>query len=239
MARDLLATMGNAFGFIASKEVVVAPWFKKPDVELLDPSGELLTIYLDVTLPALHQEAIVSREKVYDNARKEKAAAYPRKDSSGRLINESFCVPFILTSMGGLCKEGHDFILLCRKRNKSGTARLLDILVTQHAKWTARRIRRALFGQSLVDFSGSSWSCVKIRESPKEPPIMNRRKKQTSRLMAEFSQHADTESDAASAPNFPGGLCAAKEAMKPQVADSDSVASGPEEPMKDVFTASS
>ena len=39
MARDILATMGNAFGFIASKEVVVAPWFKKPDVELLDPSG--------------------------------------------------------------------------------------------------------------------------------------------------------------------------------------------------------
>ena len=39
--------MGNAFGFVASKEVVVAPWFKKPDVELVDASGELLTIYLD------------------------------------------------------------------------------------------------------------------------------------------------------------------------------------------------
>ena len=45
------------FGFVTSKEVVVAPWFKKPDVELFDASGELLTIYLDVTLPALHQEA--------------------------------------------------------------------------------------------------------------------------------------------------------------------------------------
>jgi hypothetical protein len=56
-------TIGNAFGFVASKEVVVAPWFKKPDVELVDASGELLTIYLDVTLPALHQEAILSREK--------------------------------------------------------------------------------------------------------------------------------------------------------------------------------
>ena len=33
LARDILATMGLAFGFIASKEVVVAPWFKKPDVE--------------------------------------------------------------------------------------------------------------------------------------------------------------------------------------------------------------
>jgi hypothetical protein len=50
MSRDILSTMGNAFGFVTSKEVVVAPWFKKPDVELFDASGELLTIYLDVTL---------------------------------------------------------------------------------------------------------------------------------------------------------------------------------------------
>ena len=125
LARDILATMGNAFGFIASKEVVVAPWFKKPDVELVDASGELLTIYLDVTLPALHQEAILSRDEVYSSARKAKAAAYPRKDSSGRLLNENFCVPFILTSMGGLCQEGHDFLRLCKKRNKRTTLRCL------------------------------------------------------------------------------------------------------------------
>ena len=101
MCRDILSTMGNAFGFVTSKEVVVAPWFKKPDVELFDASGELLTIYLDVTLPALHQEAVTSREQVYEKARQAKATAYPRKDSSGRLLNESFCIPFILTSMGG------------------------------------------------------------------------------------------------------------------------------------------
>jgi len=41
--------------------IVVFPWTKKPDVELVDPSGEFLTLYLDVTLPALHQEAIASR----------------------------------------------------------------------------------------------------------------------------------------------------------------------------------
>merc|ERR1712193_491198 len=81
LARDILASMGLAFGFIASKEVVVAPWFKKPDVELIDPSGELLTIYLDVTLPALHQEAIACRDEVYKAARKAKEAAYPRKDA--------------------------------------------------------------------------------------------------------------------------------------------------------------
>ena len=180
--------MGLAFGFIASKEVVVAPWFKKPDVELIDPSGELLTIYLDVTLPALHQEAIACRDEVYQAARKAKEAAYPRKDSSGRLLSENFCVPFILTSMGGLCKEGHDFLRICKKRNKSATLRLLDVLVTQHAKWTARRIRRALFGQSLVDFSTSSWSCIKIRETDLEVQPVNRRKKAVSRMSQEFSQ---------------------------------------------------
>ena len=131
----------NAFVFVTSKEVVVAPWFKKPDVEFFDASGELLTIYLDVTLPALHQDAITSREEIYNNARQLKAKAYPRKDSSGRLLNESFCLPFILTSMGGLCEEGHDFLRLCKKRNKGATLHLLDVLVTQHAKWTAKRIR--------------------------------------------------------------------------------------------------
>ena len=57
MRRDILGPMGNTFGFVAPKGVVVDPWFKKPDVEIFDASGELLTIYLDVTLPALHQEA--------------------------------------------------------------------------------------------------------------------------------------------------------------------------------------
>ena len=63
--------------------------------------GELLTIYLEVTLPALHQEAVTSRERVDEKARQAKAKAYPRKDSSGRLLNESFCILVILTSMGG------------------------------------------------------------------------------------------------------------------------------------------
>jgi hypothetical protein len=107
------------------------------------------------------------RRKKNESARKAKAEAYPRKDSSGRLLNESFCVPFILTSMGGLCRV-HDFLRLCKKRNKSATLRLLDVLVTQHAKWTARRIRRSLFGQSLVDFSGSNWSCIKLHKSVSE-----------------------------------------------------------------------
>ena len=79
---------------------------------------------------------------------------------------------------------------LCKKRNKSATLRLLDVLVTQHAKWTARRIRRALFGQSLLDFSGSSWSSVKIHKSAPEPTQVNRRKSTVSRMTREFSQVA-------------------------------------------------
>ena len=41
-------------------------------MELIDPAGDYLTFYLDVTLPALHQEAIDSREEVFERARKAK-----------------------------------------------------------------------------------------------------------------------------------------------------------------------
>ena len=80
----------------------------------------------------------------------------------------NLCVPFILTSMGGLCEEGHDFLRLCKKRNKAATLHMLDVLVTQHAKWTAKRVRRRLFGQSLEDFSTESWSSIQLKESAKD-----------------------------------------------------------------------
>ena len=158
--RDILDSMGQAFRFITSTEVVISPWQKKPDVQLVDPSGELLTILLDVTLPALFQDSAGSREEVYNGARKAKANAYPHKDSEGRRINPSPCLPFILTSMGGLCSEGHEFIRLCRSREQAAADHMIDVLVTQHSRWTARRFHRALFGQSLIDFGGDSWSCV-------------------------------------------------------------------------------
>ena len=140
--------MGGAIGFIADKEVVVCPWEKKPDVELVDPTGELLTIYLDITLPALHQEAIKSRTEVFKRARAVKNKSYPRKDEHGRLLTESSCLPFILTSMGGLCEEGHEFLRVCRKRNPEKTKHLIDVLVTQHLRWVASRMRRSLFGRA-------------------------------------------------------------------------------------------
>ena len=36
---------------------------------------------------------------------------------------------------------------------------------TQHAKWTAKRVRRGLFGQSIVDFTTASWSSIQLKES--------------------------------------------------------------------------
>ena len=148
------------------------------------------SIYLDVTLPALHQEAVTSREEIYENARKLKAKAYPRKDSSGRLLSENACVPFILTSMGGLCDEGHDFLRLCKKRNRGATMHLLDVLVTQHAKWTANRIRRGLFGQALVDFSAAHWSSIQLQDSARCPTSQKEKRppKKTPRLLRSFAQ---------------------------------------------------
>jgi hypothetical protein len=150
--------MAQAFHFVSSKEVVVAPWNKKPDVELVDPSGEFLAAYIDITLPALLQDTADSRNAVFKNARRVKAKEYPRKDEEGRLLNQSGCIPFILTSMGGLCAEGHEFLCICNKRNPLAAQHFVDILVTQHSRWSARRIHRALFGQSLVDFSGTEWA---------------------------------------------------------------------------------
>ena len=147
-ARDIIKSVGGAIGFSAVRELVICPWEKKPDAELVNLSGELLTIYLDVTLPALHQEAIKSRTEVFKRARSVKNKSYPRKDENGRLLTESSCLPFILTSMGGLCEEGHEFLRVCRKRNPEKTRHLIDVLVTQHSRWVASRLRRSLFGQA-------------------------------------------------------------------------------------------
>merc|ERR1711904_511496 len=42
---------------------------------------------------------------------------------------------------------------------------LKDVSVTQHSKWTAKRVRRGLFGQSIVDFTTTSWSSIQLKES--------------------------------------------------------------------------
>ena len=137
--------------------------------------------------------------------------------------------------MGGLCKEGHDFLRLCKKRNKGATLRLLDVLVTQHARWTARRIRRALFGQSLVDFASSSWSSVKIHKSASEPTMENKRKAQVSRLTRELSQ---AEAVTGAQPSLVPGMSQYSDSQEfSQVEDgigsADDLSSGPVNSTKD------
>ena len=62
------------------------------DVEPVAPPGELLTIFLDNTLPALPREAINSRTTVFKSARRAKNKSYPCKDQHGRLLTESSCL---------------------------------------------------------------------------------------------------------------------------------------------------
>ena len=61
---------------------------------------------------------------------------------------------------------------------------MLDVLVTQHSRWTARRIHRALFGQSLINFEGDSWS-------PEDPisglPQRSKRKGATDPAKSQFA----------------------------------------------------
>merc|ERR1711959_119552 len=83
-----------------------------------------------------------------------------------------------------------DFLRRCRKRNRGATQHLLDVLVTQHAKWTAKRIRRGLFGQSIVDFTSASWSGVQLKESANDTASQRRKAqpKKTPRLLRSFAQ---------------------------------------------------
>ena len=67
---------------------------------------------------------------------------------------------------------------------------LLDVLVTQHATWTAKRLRRGLFGQSIVDFSTESWSAIQLQDSAGTKPSQAAKKqaKKTPRLLRSFAQ---------------------------------------------------
>ena len=90
--------------------------------------------------------------------------------------------------MGGLCKEGHQFLKICKKKDPAATLRMIDVLVTQHSKWTGRRVRRSLFGQSLVDFTADPWVGLKNGGDRKVANAQQKTKKKLSRLEKEFSQ---------------------------------------------------
>ena len=90
---------------------------------------------------------------------------------------------------GGYCQEGYYFLRLYKKRNKSATLRLLDVLATLHAKCTTKLIRRALFREYLLlIFGAERWSSIKLRADVPEPRTLNRRKKKVCRMMQYFSE---------------------------------------------------
>ena len=65
---------------------------------------------------------------------------------------------------------------------------MIDVLVTQHSNWTARRVRRAMFGQSLVDFKADPWVAVKSQCDSKAKDAKKKAVSKQSRLEREFSQ---------------------------------------------------
>ena len=101
--------------------------------------------------------------------------------------------------MGGLCKEGHEFLKICKKKDPFATLRMVDVLVTQHSKWTAKRVRRALFGQSLVDFNADPWVGVDSQEksSCNKKAVKKRSQNKQSRLERSFSQVDSSQATAA------------------------------------------
>ena len=105
---------------------------------------------------------------------------------------------------------------------------LIDVLVTQHAKWTAKRIRRGLFGQALVDFSTASWSSIQLKESGNCNASQQKRDqpKKTPRILGNFAQSrivADEDVD------MSAGTAEVSRKKFSEQCEADSVVSGSEE----------
>merc|ERR1712224_977244 len=145
---------------------------------------------------------------------------------------------------GGSARRGMNFFASAKKRNKEATLHLLDVLVTQHAKWTAKRIRRGLFGQFLVDFSSESWSSIQLQESAYVNTSQQTRTqpKKTPRLLRSFAQsRVVSEKKCKAQPLVPGmsqnsddvdmdaERSAAQSKKVSQESDDESLASGSEE----------
>ena len=62
----------------------------------------------------------------------------------------SLSFPIILTSMAEVCEEGHEILRVCHELNPDKTNHIINVLVTQLAKWIADRIRRALIWPSNI-----------------------------------------------------------------------------------------
>ena len=74
---------------------------------------------------------------------------------------------------------------------------MLDAVFSQHSRWTARRIHRALFGQSLIDFTGTSWTNLSDHKTTTCTKISNRCKHKShthqTHILANFTNQFTSE----------------------------------------------
>ena len=142
--RDALNHETKAMSFLSSKEVTVPAWRKRPDNEIVDPTGQEATAWVDVCIRALVQEKMLPLKQLMQYAVQEKRGQYPLKTSQGHRVVSGDFVPFVMTNMGSLDKAAHQFLRKLRKKSRKRTDHLMDVLVVQHAKWIARRLQRSL-----------------------------------------------------------------------------------------------
>ena len=142
--RDALNHAAKAMSFLSSKEVTVPAWRKRPDNELVDPTGQEATAWVDVSIRALVQEKMLPLKQIVQYAVQEKRGMFPLKNSQGHRVVSGDFVPFVMTNMGSLDKAAHQFLRKLRKKSRQRTDHLMDVLVVQHAKWIARRLQRSL-----------------------------------------------------------------------------------------------
>ena len=142
--RDALNHAAKAMSFLSSKEVTVPAWRKRPDNELVDPTGQEATAWVDVSIRALVQEKMLPLKQIVQYAVQEKRGMFPLKNSQGHRVVSGDFVPFVMTNMGSLDKAAHQFLRKLRKKSRQRTDHLMDVLVVQHAKWIARRLQRCL-----------------------------------------------------------------------------------------------
>ena len=142
--RDAINHETKAMGFLSSKEVTVPAWRQRPDNELVDPTGQEATAWVDVSIRALVQEKMLPLKQLMKYTVNEKRGKYPLKTSEGHRVVSGNFVPFVMTNMGSLDKAAHQFLRKLRKKSRQRTDHLMDVLVVQHAKWIARRLQRCL-----------------------------------------------------------------------------------------------
>ena len=114
--RDALNHAAKAMSFLSSKEVTVPAWRKRPDNELVDPTGQEATAWVDVSIRALVQEKMLPLKQIVQYAVQEKRGMFPLKNSQGHRVVSGDFVPFVMTNMGSLDKAAHQFLRKLQRR---------------------------------------------------------------------------------------------------------------------------